>query len=194
MVAYVRFGKPGAVLVGSHVAKTTEQLKELLNVPGAIGIEVEIQKLVSDPTITSIGFKEILAEIVEKADVIHAAGNTPVIYTSRGELTFDDAETRLRFGECVSTLLMEILKQLPQTLGFLISKGGITSNDTLSQGLSLRTVKLLGQVIPGVSMVCTEKTHPQFPELPIVLFPGNVGDSLALATVYRRLSGGGNHE
>ncbi len=194
MMAYVRFGKPGAVLVGSHVAKTTEQLKELLKVPGAIGIEVEIQKLVSDPTITSIGFQEMLTEIVKKADIIHTAGHTLVIYTSRGELTFDDAETRLRFGECVSTLLMEILKQLPQTLGFLISKGGITSNDTLSQGLSLRTVRLLGQVSPGVSMVCTEKTHPQFPELPVVLFPGNVGDSLALATVYRRLSGMVNRE
>ena len=189
MAAYVRFGKPGAVLVGSHVAKTTEQLKELLKVRNAIGVEVEIQRLVADPTTTSAGFQQLLAEIVEKAAMIHAAGQTPVIYTSRGELTFDDPETRLCFGECVSTLLMEILKQLPQTLGFLISKGGITSNDTLSQGLSLRTVRLLGQVSPGVSMVCTEKTHPQFPELPVVLFPGNVGDSSALATVYRRLSG-----
>ncbi len=188
MATYVRFGKPGAVLVGSHVAKTTEQLKELLKVPGAIGIEVEIQRLVSAPTLISVEFQQMLAEIVEKTATIHTAGQTPVIYTSREELTFEDAETRLRFGECVSSLLMEILKQLPSTLGFLISKGGITSNDTLSQGLSLRTVRLLGQVSPGVSMVCTEKTHPQFPELPVVLFPGNVGDPLALATVYRRLS------
>lgn len=188
MASYVRFGKPGAVLVGSHVAKTTEQLQELLKVPGTIGIEVQIQRLVSDPTTISAEFQQMLAEIVEKAATIHTAGQAPVIYTSREELTFDDAESRLCFGECVSTLLMEILKQLPPTLGFLISKGGITSNDTLSQGLSLRTVRLLGQVIPGVSMVCTEKTHPQFPELPVVLFPGNVGDSLALATVYRRLS------
>lgn len=188
MATYVRFGKPGAVLVGSHVAKTTEQLKELLKVPGAIGIEVEIQRLVQAPTVTSAEFQQMLAEIVEKTATIHTAGQTSVIYTSREELTFKDAETRLRFGECVSTLLMEILKQLPSTLGFLISKGGITSNDTLSQGLSLRTVRLLGQVSPGVSMVCTEKSHPQFPELPVVLFPGNVGDPLALATVYRRLS------
>ncbi len=188
MATYVRFGKPGAVLVGSYVAKTTEQLNELLTVPGVVGVEVEIQRLTSDPTVTSSGFQQILAEVVEKSSTIHLAGKTPVIYSSRGELAFDDVETRLRFGECVSTLLMEILKQLPPTLGFLISKGGITSNDTLSQGLSLRTVRLLGQVSPGVSMVCTEKSHPQFPELPVVLFPGNVGDSLALATVYRRLS------
>jgi len=83
---------------------------------------------------------------------------------------------------------MDILRHLPETIGFLISKGGITSNDTLSQGLALRSVFLLGQVIPGVSMVKTAPDHAQFPNLPVVLFPGNVGDSAALATVYRRLS------
>jgi uncharacterized protein YgbK (DUF1537 family) len=29
--------------------------------------------------------------------------------------------------------------------------------------------------------------HPLFPNLPVVLFPGNVGDVQALATVYQRL-------
>ena len=38
-----------------------------------------------------------------------------------------------------------------------------------------------------ISMVCTELDHPLFPNLPVVLFPGNVGDVQALATVYQRL-------
>jgi len=54
--------------------------------------------------------------------------------------------------------------------------------------LSLRTASLLGQVLAGVSMVRTPADHPQFPNLPVVLFPGNVGDETALATVYQRLS------
>jgi uncharacterized protein YgbK (DUF1537 family) len=37
-------------------------------------------------------------------------------------------------------------------------------------------------------MVRTPADHPLFPDLPVVLFPGNVGDATALATVYQRLS------
>ena len=110
------------------------------------------------------------------------------MYTSREELTFSDTQTRLAFGEAVSTLLMDIVKGLPDDIGFLISKGGITSNDTLSKGLSLTSARLLGQVIPGVSVVTTASDHPQFADLPVVLFPGNVGGDDALAIAYKRLS------
>ena len=184
MATYVRASKPGAVLVGSHVKKTTEQLEALLQAPGTVGIELAIDRLLNG----SNGYDTLLKEATSAATAAHTAGHTPVIYTSRTELTFDNAETRLQFGESVSRLLMDILRHLPETIGFLISKGGITSNDTLSQGLALRSVFLLGQVIPGVSMVKTAPDHPQFPDLPVVLFPGNVGDSAALATVYCRLS------
>ena len=94
---------------------------------------------------------------------------------------------QLAFGIAVSSLLMEIVRHLPADIGFLISKGGITSNDTLSKGLALRQVRLLGQIVPGVSVVKTEPNHPQFPELPVVLFPGNVGGPDGVASAYRRL-------
>ena len=84
---------------------------------------------------------------------------------------------------------MDIERGLPPTIGFLISKGGITSNDTLSTGLALRTARLLGQIIPGCSVVRTPADHPAFPDLPVVLFPGNVGDETALALAYRRFLG-----
>ncbi len=185
MAKYVREGKPGAVIVGSHVKKTTEQLQKLLEAPGTVGVEIEVGQLVG----SNDAHDALLNDAVEKINEIHNAGNTPVVYTSRTELTFDDAQTRLNFGESVSGLLMDILQHLPADIGFLISKGGITSNDTLSKGLALRTARLLGQVLAGVSIVRTDSDHPQFPNLPVVLFPGNVGDETALATVYRRLSG-----
>jgi uncharacterized protein YgbK (DUF1537 family) len=47
---------------------------------------------------------------------------------------------------------------------------------------------LLGQILAGCSVVKTGENHPLFPNLPVVLFPGNVGDADALATVYQRLS------
>ncbi len=185
MAKYVRDGKPGAVIVGSHVKKTTEQLQHLLAQPGIVGVEVEVARLLEpsgDPR------SQLLADISNRVNTIHAAGKTPVVYTSRQELTFDTVQTRMDFGEAVSGLLMDILRHLPADIGFLISKGGITSNDTLSNGLALRTAKLLGQVLPGVSMVRSPDDHPQFPQLPVVLFPGNVGDANALALAYQRLS------
>lgn len=184
MAKYVRGGQPGVVIVGSHVRKTTEQLQQLLQQPDTVGVEVEVARLL----VEAEGQATLLAETLQRVTAIHQDGKTPVVYTSRQELIFEDVQTRLDFGEAVSSLLMGVIRHLPADIGFLISKGGITSNDTLSQGLALTTARLLGQVIAGVSMVRTPTDHPQFPDLPVVLFPGNVGDAGALATVYQRLS------
>ncbi|MFK8182586.1 MAG: four-carbon acid sugar kinase family protein [Phormidesmis sp.] len=175
----------GAVIVGSHVKKTTQQLQQLLKAPGIVGIEIDVSEL--KDTLNN-SHDKLLNQVSAQIEQIHADGNTPAVYTSREELTFEDVDTRLAFGEAVSTLLVDIEKALPADIGFLISKGGITSNDTLSKGLNLTFVRLLGQIIPGVSIVTTEADHPQFPNLPVVLFPGNVGDDAALATAYKRLS------
>lgn len=187
MAQSVKDDHPGAVLVGSHVRKTTQQLAVLLQEPLVVGVEVTIMHLVEFP---ETGYDQLLTTVLDQVSQIHAAGQTPVIYTSRQELTFADVQTRLDFGKQVSALLMDIVRGLPSDLGFLISKGGITSNDTLSKGLALRSTRLLGQILPGCSVVRTPDNHAQFPGMPVVLFPGNVGDDQALALAYRRLSQG----
>ena len=180
MAKYVRFGKPGAVIVGSHVPKTTTQLRELLKLPQVAPIEVDVQRLPQDHAV-------LLAEVIKRAADIHSAVRTPVIFTSRVERGFPDQAARLAFGEQVSGFLMDVVRGLPKTLGFLVAKGGITSNDVLSHGLALRTARLLGQILPGVSVVRCPPDHARFADMPVVIFPGNVGDDHALATVYRRL-------
>jgi uncharacterized protein YgbK (DUF1537 family) len=120
----------------------------------------------------------LLNETLTKVQAAHNSGKTPVVYTSRQELSFKDVQTRLQFGADVSALLMDIVRGLPTDIGFLISKGGITSNDVLSTGLALTSARLLGQILAGCSMVRTPESHPQFPNLPVVLFPGNVGDAM----------------
>ncbi len=185
MAQYVRQGKPGAIIVGSHVKKTTQQLEALLQVEGTVGIEVNVARLLDNGANQSAA---LLTEIQESTRAAHNAGKTPVVYTSRQELSFKDIETRLEFGVKVSGLLMDIVRGLPSDIGFLISKGGITSNDVLSTGLALTSARLLGQILAGCSMVLTPSDHPQFPNLPVVLFPGNVGDADALATIYQRLT------
>ncbi|MGF1537571.1 MAG: four-carbon acid sugar kinase family protein [Elainellaceae cyanobacterium] len=176
--------QPGAVLVGSHVQMTTKQLYRLLEDPDTVGIEVEVARLVDG---TTEDHKQLLGTTLDQATQAHSEGKTPVIYTTRKELTFPSTDVRLTFGTAVSALLMDVVRGLPITIGYLISKGGITSNDVLSDGLALRSARLLGQVLPGCSIVRTPESHPRFPNLPVVLFPGNVGDVDGLLTVYQRL-------
>lgn len=188
MAEYVRGGRAGAVIVGSHVKKTTAQLAHLLELPSVSGVEVDVSRI---GPVGSENRQILLAEVNATVARIHASGKHAVIYTSRTEKTFADQQTRLAFGEQVSAFLMDVVHNLPQTLGFLISKGGITSNDVLSDGLALRTSRVLGQILPGCSVVRCPQDHRRFPQLPVVIFPGNVGDDKALATALTRLAGEG---
>lgn len=181
MREYVRDKRAGAVIVGSHVTKTTQQLNHLLQQEGIQGIEIDVAKIAGQRD-------QLLADIIASAVACHANNITPVIYTSRKELQFDDQQTRLAFGEQVSAFLMDVVRNLPASTGFLISKGGITSNDVLSDGLALRTSRVVGQILAGCSVVRCPQNHPRYPEMPVVIFPGNVGDENGIATAYKRLA------
>lgn len=159
MRQYVRNDKPGAVIVGSHVKKTTAQLNKLLKEPGIIAIEVDVDHIATKRS-------SLLQEVLHQA-------------------------ARLAFGEQVSAFLMDVVRGLPTTLGFIISKGGITSSDVLSVGLALKVSRILGQILPGCSVVRCPSDHPRYAEMLVVIFPGNVGDDDALAAAYRRLTGVG---
>jgi uncharacterized protein YgbK (DUF1537 family) len=176
--------RPGVVLVGSHVRKTTQQLNQLLQQEQVVGIEVDVEALRTRPQAK----KAILESIFASIEEVFAQGKTPVIYTSRAELSFDNVQQRLQFGVAVSALLMEVVQGLPPSMSFLISKGGITSNDVLSAGLNLTQARLLGQILPGCSVIRTAPNHPQFPNLPVVLFPGNVGEQHSLVAAWQRLT------
>ncbi|MDH5518677.1 MAG: four-carbon acid sugar kinase family protein [Gammaproteobacteria bacterium] len=181
MREYVRDNRSGAVIVGSHVSKTTSQLNHLLQQQGIKGIEINVEKIAAQRD-------QLLADVLSEAEACHAQNITPAIYTSRTELKFADQQTRLAFGEQVSAFLMDVVRNLPATTGFLISKGGITSNDVLSDGLALRTSRVVGQILAGCSVVRCPHDHPRYPDLPVVIFPGNVGDESAITTVYKRLA------
>ncbi len=184
MTSYRPTDKPGVVLVGSHVQKTTQQLQKLLQAEEVGGIEIDVRRLRDRPEEKKV----ILQATLNQVEQIFIQGKTPIIYTSREELSFADVQQRLQFGTIVSSLLMDIVHGLPQSISFLISKGGITSNDVLSVGLNLTKARLLGQILPGCSVIRTEATHPQFPNLPVVLFPGNVGQQDSLWAAWHRLT------
>jgi uncharacterized protein YgbK (DUF1537 family) len=177
MGRFTRGGRPGVVLMGSHVAKSTRQLEHLLAHTDIVPLEIDLDLI--DHA------EDLITQLTGAVAANLADGRGSVLFTSRGERSFPTKAERLAFGERVSDLLVEIVRRLPADIGFLISKGGITSNDTLSKGLSLTTARVLGQVRAGCSVVRCPADHPRFPELPVVIFPGNVGGDEALAEVYR---------
>jgi uncharacterized protein YgbK (DUF1537 family) len=182
MAAFVRGGRPGVVLVGSHVDRSTRQLHHLIDATDVRAVEIEIDRLDG-------GEQGLLRDTLARVETAIADGRGVALFTSRGERRFETAAERLAFGERVADLLVRIVQNLPADIGFLISKGGITSNDTLSRGLALRTARVLGQIRPGCSVVRCPADHPRYPELPVVIFPGNVGGDDALTEVYAILSG-----
>lgn len=182
MAEYVRDGRPGIILVGSHVPTSTRQLQYLIDNFAVAPVLVDLNRVTAD----TAGLRD---EIRQKVGWAREEGRTAVIYTSRAERLFDTKAERLAFGDQVSAFLMDIVRNLPSDIGFLISKGGITSNDVLTRGLALSAARVLGQILPGCSVVRCPDDHPRFAGLPVVIFPGNVGGETALADAYRILSG-----
>jgi uncharacterized protein YgbK (DUF1537 family) len=168
--------------MGSHVEKSTRQLRHLIDHTDVIPVEIDLDRLLAEED-------ALLRDLLGRLETAQQEGRGVVLFTSRGERQFPSTAERLAFGERVSGFLVKIVRNLPQEIGFLISKGGITSNDTLSQGLALRTARVLGQIRAGCSVVRCPGDHPRYPNLPVVIFPGNVGGDEALAEAYRILAG-----
>lgn len=175
--------EPGVFIVGSYVQKTTTQLMALLQLPRVEGIEVDLMYLQSHEGAS----QNLITDILERIHSIRRQGHTPVVYTSRQPLDFTTLSDRLNFGTFVAEQLAHIVHQLPANLGYLVFKGGMTSNIILTKGLNLSAVRLWGQIVPGCCLVQTAPNHA-FSQLPVILFPGNVGQSQDLVRVYQRLT------
>jgi hypothetical protein len=68
----------------------------------------------------------------------------------------------------------------------VISKGGITSHTLLAEGLGCSAVELQGQLLPGLSLVLTGP-EARVPALPVLTFPGNLGDADTLRQAWQLL-------
>ena len=192
MAQYVRNQQPGVILMGSHVSKTSQQLAHLRQHTDITAVHVDVKQLnVADPLQWNETAARLGQDVLKQIETAHQAGNSVVIYTTREELQFADQATRLAFGQRLSNFLMDIVSRLPASIGFLISKGGITSNDVLSTGLNLTVSRVVGQILPGCSVIRCPEDHTRFPNLPVVIFPGNVGDETAITRAYHILTSSG---
>ena len=70
-------------------------------------------------------------------------------------------------------------------IGYLISKGGITTNVILSNGLNADYVYLEGQILTGISVVTYNLKNDE--KLPIITHPGNIGTKDSLVYIWKVL-------
>jgi uncharacterized protein YgbK (DUF1537 family) len=68
----VRDAKPGAIIVGSYVKKTTKQLEELLRLPDIIPVEVPVERLTSER-------EEFFERVLLRVKQAHREGKTVVV-------------------------------------------------------------------------------------------------------------------
>ena len=181
---------PGFVLVGSHVPLADAQLEVLLAQPGCRGVEIAVAKLAR--VLKGPVPLEMLASLelawLEQLQGVLAAGHTPVLFTSRGELSCRSAAERRCVGLELAALMARLAAALAPQLGYLISKGGITTHTLLADGLGLARVELQGQLLPGLSLVLTPGDGV-VPGLPVLTFPGNLGEPETLRAAWGLMEG-----
>lgn len=163
--------KGGLIMIGSHVQKTTDQLKALQTLDSLHFIEMNTH-LVLDPEM----FQKETTRVQEEAEKHVAKGVSTVIYTKREYLKLRDElkEKELQISVEISKAVTSIVANFAERPRYLIAKGGITSSDIGTNGLRVRRATVAGQVSPGVPVWKTG-TESKFPNLPYIIFPGNVG-------------------
>lgn len=173
----------GLIVVGSYVPKTTKQVEELKLQCGRFikSIEVSVEKL----AVSLIEEREEeISRTAELADIYLKAHKDTLIMTSRNLITGRTAAESLDINFKVSSALVEIVKRITTKPRYIIAKGGITSSDLATKALGARCAKIVGQALAGIPLwqLGPESRHPG---VPYIVFPGNVGDSTALATVVK---------
>jgi uncharacterized protein YgbK (DUF1537 family) len=123
-----------------------------------------------------------ITQATEAANHALNNGKDALLFTSRLLISGNNQAESLAIGRSVSQSLMEVVHGIEHEPRFVIGKGGITSSDLATEGMGVRSARVLGQVLPGVPVW---KLGPgsRWPGATYVVFPGNVGDEGAVARV-----------
>ncbi len=175
----------GVIVVGSHTEKTTRQLEALKQMNGIRFIELNSDLVLEGDAL----FQE--AERVRREMESHILrGITVVVYTKRKLLIMenDTKEGALLRSVKISEAVLSLVRDLKVKPAFVVAKGGITSSDIGVKGLGVKRAIVLGQIQPGIPVWKTNK-ESKFPDIPYVIFPGNVGNEESLYNVIAVLLG-----
>ena len=174
---------PGLIIVGSYVELSTIQLNNLLEKSNCNPIELDVFEFFK---ITSSRKNQkrrnfLKNKFLKDIRFSFDKGRTPVLFTSRKFMSLDYSE-QFNFYNSLASFIAELVTDLKYEIGYLISKGGITTNVILSNGLGADYVYLEGQIFTGISVVtCNLKNYEK---LPIVTHPGNIGTEDSLVNIW----------
>ena len=169
----------GLIIIGSHVKKTTEQFEKLRELDAVKFIEFNHLLVLDTPRL-----EEELQRIIRETEDAIRHGMT--VDTGRKRFDAGSEEESLRVSVQISDALTSIVRRLSVQPAFLIAKGGITSSDVGTKGLSVRRALVLGQVAPGIPVWQTG-AESKFPGMSYIIFPGNVGAVETLRDVVKML-------
>ena len=174
------------MLIGSHVKKTTMQFEELKNCKKPLEfIEFHAAKVLEQG-----GLDKEVEEVIEKAEKYIASGKSVVVYTSRElvKLDTDDKDKILQVSVDISNAVVRVIGELKVKPSFIVAKGGITSSDVGTKALKVKKATVMGQIKPGIPVWMTGG-ESKFPNMPYVIFPGNVGEVVTLREAVEILMG-----
>lgn len=169
------------IIVGSYVPKTTQQLNHLKENYPAVFLELDVSKVLK-----SYSFKQEIAALAKQLDSHLESADNVVLYTSRDVIKGTTKAKSLEIVNLVSNALINIVKQLTKRPKYIVAKGGITSSDIATKALSVKRAIVLGQAIKGVP-VWKLGGEAKFPDMPYIVFPGNVGDASSLYELLKQL-------
>lgn len=165
----------GLVVVGSHVSTTTKQVDYLRANAEVNLIEVDVETLLGG------GAQAEIDRAIDQVSQSLGKGLT-LLQTSRTLVKTDDRRESLEISRRVSQALVQIVAEATRITppAFVVAKGGITSSDIASKGLSIEKAIAIGPVLsPGLLSLWISFSKPH-DGLAFVVFPGNVGGKAAL--------------
>lgn len=173
----------GLVAIGSHTAKTNQQLKQLLMLDNTEAVEFN-SDLALDPQKMVNEIKRASA----KAGQAIFAGRTAVLYTKRDPLVPEDmsSEEKLALSVNIAGAFTEVVRRISVRPAFVIVKGGMTAAKIVQKALGAKRARVLGQASAGVP-VWQLGGESRYPNLPYIIFPGNLGKSGDLKDLVEKL-------
>ncbi|MFA6505791.1 MAG: four-carbon acid sugar kinase family protein [Treponemataceae bacterium] len=175
----------GIVLIGSHVNKTTQQFEALRELGGKVEFIEFNQHLV----LKDGGLEGEVERVIALAEKNILLGKNVVVYTRRErfDLDTDDKEKQLLVSVKISDAVTSVIGKLKVRPSYIIAKGGITSSDVGTKALKVKKALVMGQIKPGIPVWMTGP-ESKFPDMPYIIFPGNVGEIDTLKKIVEELS------
>ena len=175
----------GIILIGSHVNKTTRQFEALRDCRKPLTFVEFNQHLV----LVENGLDTEVERVIAEAQASIKGGRSVVVYTRRDRFDLDtqDKDMQLQVSAKISDALTSVIGRLSVRPSFILAKGGITASDTGTKALRVKKALVLGQIKPGIPVWLTGDDS-KFPQLPYIIFPGNVGEADTLKEIADMLS------